>query len=361
MVDAKIIQIPDHERLSLALKRRYIDNGLRYGWPSHNRKNYDFGQWFNLLLMHNPLHPIDLSTTPFIKSHPVVKEIWDKISNIDPKPRMLVEAYVNGYAYGNDAYAHVDTPGLEANKDNPNYSAESMIFYINDFWHKDWAGETVIFDEEGDIVKSVLPKPGRVLIFDSTQYHCARPVTRACPELRKAFVMKALPLELESTCARWVLNNTKGIQFGSISLYEALYSISSIIGGATQYNRDLTNAGLFLQIYGSELFNFYGGFDRSVIREMIGERAEYLVYEFGRLENRRRTLEYNINKYDENTLDDLRLLEWANQHLFNGNPQSYEYFYYLSDNKQKICVKREYAQPRTHKLKTYDFTKAKEE
>ena len=360
MVDAKVIQIPNHEKLTRILKQRYMDTGLRYGWPSHNRKNYDFGQWFNLLLMHNPLHPIDLSTTPFIKRHPEVFEIWNSINAIDIKPRMLVEAYVNGYAYGNDAYSHVDKPAFESNKDNPNYSAQSMIFYTTEYWHKDWAGETVIFDDEGDIVKSVLPKPGRVLIFDSTQQHCARPVTRACPELRTAFVMKALPIELESKCARWVCDYTQNAISNNVSLFEHLYHTSSIIGSTTQYDKDITTAALFLHIYGSRMFNFYPRTDRDKIKELIGDRAEYLVYEFSRMNNRRYVLEKNTNNYDENTLDDLRLLEWADLYPFKDNPQMYEYFYYLSDLKQNISVKRGYAPPKTHKLKTYDFTKEKE-
>ena len=42
-------------------------------------------------------------------------------------------------------------------------------------WRPEYGGETVFLDDEGDIALSVLPKPGRLVIFDSRLMHLGRP------------------------------------------------------------------------------------------------------------------------------------------------------------------------------------------
>lgn len=67
----------------------------------------------------------------------------------------------------------------------------TMLIYGNRKWDPKWAGETAFFDEDSrEIIKSVLPKPGRVVIFESDIPHAARVPTREFPGLRFTIAIK---------------------------------------------------------------------------------------------------------------------------------------------------------------------------
>ena len=60
---------------------------------------------------------------------------------------------------------------------------------MNQNWRREWGGDTVIYD--GDtIVQSSLPRFNRAVIFPGNQWHCARSVSRTCPELRRTLMFK---------------------------------------------------------------------------------------------------------------------------------------------------------------------------
>jgi SM-20-related protein len=94
---------------------------------------------------------------------------------------ILIRCYLNGYTYGTDGYFHTDSERA---------TDRTSIVYVTDDWQPDWAGETVFLDAQGEIVKSVLPKKNRAVIFPSNIRHAARGVSRKCSVLRKALIFK---------------------------------------------------------------------------------------------------------------------------------------------------------------------------
>ena len=53
------------------------------------------------------------------------------------------------------------------------------MFYLNKVWTISYAGETIFTNnEQTEILSSVIPKPGRVVVFDGQIPHCAREVSR---------------------------------------------------------------------------------------------------------------------------------------------------------------------------------------
>ena len=77
--------------------------------------------------------------------------------------------------------------------------------------------------------------------------------------------------------------------------------------GAPEYLQD---AGLFHSIYGTASFFHQSTRDRNKVRELIGEKAEEIVYWFCIIDKPRTT---NINKLEEGQLkNDLKLLNYAN-------------------------------------------------
>jgi hypothetical protein len=60
---------------------------------------------------------------------------------------------------------------------------------MNKNWRREWGGETLIYD--GDtIMKGALPAFNRAMIFKGNQYHCARAVSRICPDTRRTIMFK---------------------------------------------------------------------------------------------------------------------------------------------------------------------------
>lgn len=69
----------------------------------------------------------------------------------------------------------------------------TAILYLNKYWKKEWAGETAFFEAQ-EIAFSLLPRYGRIVVFNSSMEHAARSVGRLCPADRVIIVFKARPL-----------------------------------------------------------------------------------------------------------------------------------------------------------------------
>jgi SM-20-related protein len=155
--------------------------GFNYGWKSN--KGLSYSHW-NL--------PFSTGGKPSSNRDDVreelpnvVRELWDRIQPVilEETP-VLIRAYCNAYTYGTDGYAHTDS------KFENDVTA---IIYLNQSWNIDWAGETVFF-EDGEIIKSVIPKWNRAIIFPSNMKHAGRGVSRFCTDVRKVLVFKACPV-----------------------------------------------------------------------------------------------------------------------------------------------------------------------
>lgn len=88
------------------------------------------------------------------------------------------------------------SPYGTVNESHKDYKTDSnggitVMYYLNHDWDLSLGGETVFYDINNyDIQKSVIPKPGRVLIFDGLIEHCARDVTRNFNDLRMVLTFK---------------------------------------------------------------------------------------------------------------------------------------------------------------------------
>ncbi len=110
---------------------------------------------------------------------------WRKTLRLLPRSATTVNCYVNGYTYGTDGFPHREVPPPRA------HEQRSILIYCCPRWEPAWGGETVFFDEDGDIAASILPRPGRVLVFRGDVLHVARAPSRFCPIERRVLVFKA--------------------------------------------------------------------------------------------------------------------------------------------------------------------------
>src|SRR5262249_54261958 len=53
-----------------------------------------------------------------------------------------------------------------------------------------WNGETLFYDDRGEIVLAVVPRPNRAVFFDSRISHVGRAPSRGCPALRVTVAYK---------------------------------------------------------------------------------------------------------------------------------------------------------------------------
>lgn len=105
-------------------------------------------------------HQHELETNPELDP---LYQIWLKLKIDYLHGHSLVRCYANAHTYGIEGDIHVDS-------DHPgNYTT---ICYIVPQWQVDWAGETIIVNDLGDIAHAVIPKPNRIMIFDGRHETC---------------------------------------------------------------------------------------------------------------------------------------------------------------------------------------------
>lgn len=147
-----------------------------------------------------------------------VKVLWNWFHNITNIPLNSLEScYINGLTYGTEAFAHIDIINGE--------QACTCIFYLNPDWHSQWGGETVFYsgtytpdynDEwyySHDIIKSVLPKNNRLLVFDGYVPHSVRPLSKLFKGMRQTLMFK-----IRNTSSKYVKELLCNYNKGHIAL-----------------------------------------------------------------------------------------------------------------------------------------------
>lgn len=172
--------VPSHLRLSLsALTERNI---WRYGWKaSPTQTGYHF--WHSHFAGDND--DSEASCEAELYDRPLMAPmvaLWELIRDNLAVGHVPVRVYANGHTFGGDGHLHTDN-------ERPGHF--TSIYYAHADWHVNWGGETVFFDPAGeDVIKSVYPRPGRLVHFPGNIPHAARSPSRDCPALRAVFVVK---------------------------------------------------------------------------------------------------------------------------------------------------------------------------
>lgn len=94
-------------------------------------------------------------------------------------------AYANGQTYGQPGSIHMD---------HKESGHRTVVYYCNSVWRTDWHGETMFYTpDHSDVIRAVLPKPGRVVIFDANIPHASRDPSRLCSVMRVTITFKLGP------------------------------------------------------------------------------------------------------------------------------------------------------------------------
>lgn len=90
--------------------------------------------------------------------------------------------YVNLTVNGDVTFPHRDC--------DPGQSDVTALYYVNPAWETAWGGETIFFNDFGDSVFAVTPRPGRLALFRGAIEHRTGVPTRVCFASRYSLARK---------------------------------------------------------------------------------------------------------------------------------------------------------------------------
>jgi SM-20-related protein len=256
--------------------RNQYARSFSYGWKANTALAADQGHWNVPVCVQDNKSLVDISDQLAVVS-PSISAVWNTIQTFFIGKRTLSRAYINGYTYGTDGYLHRDDSFFDSLGAESPY-AESVIIYLNPTWNADWGGETVVMTEGKEIDNAVLPKFGRMLVFDGKRWHGSRPLSRMCHELRTVLVFKTLQ-STQKNALDQLRDITDGLQHTGRSFYDHLTGTAHMLIklGAPDH---VVQAGLFHSIYGTEFYKHDRVITREQIRTIIGAESEELVHLF---------------------------------------------------------------------------------
>lgn len=153
-----------------------------YGWQSSNQNQRDIywhahfagGDRKSRINCESDLEALELEW---------LKNIWIKLKENYLGDFDILRIYANGHTYGLNGSIHRDNAEFEEG-----YTA---LIYTNLNWVPAWGGETVFYNNEiSEAVQSIIPKPGRLVIFHGAIPHIAKAPSRDCTFLRTTLVFK---------------------------------------------------------------------------------------------------------------------------------------------------------------------------
>jgi Rps23 Pro-64 3,4-dihydroxylase Tpa1-like proline 4-hydroxylase len=234
----------------------------------------------------------------------------------------LLRCYINAHTYGVEGYTH---------KDSSRDDEWTVVLYLIDDWKVDWAGETIVV-EDGEIVKSVIPKRNRALIFPGNHIHAARAVSRICYGLRRTLMFKFRAprcADFERLSEFLVSKGANKHKHSKGSLHDHLMRNFALLKDRGS-DLELCNAAGLHSIFGTNAFSkcVLREDDYAELAEKFSERAATLARLFSSIQ-RPKTLELpehlteseaTVELRDGNgvmtiprfVFDELRLMEAAN-------------------------------------------------
>ncbi|CAB5220304.1 Oxoglutarate/iron-dependent dioxygenase [uncultured Caudovirales phage] len=152
-----------------------------YGWHSNNGMGY--AHWNSDIAKAPTANGLDISD----RLSGVVLDAWNYIRETYLQDHILLRCYANSHTYGVEGYPHTDSR---------RQFDKTVVIYMNREWKREWGGETMVY-EGSRIEHAELPAFNRALIFNGSKWHCARGVTRICPEQRRTIMFKAVKMGVD--------------------------------------------------------------------------------------------------------------------------------------------------------------------
>ena len=114
---------------------------------------------------------------PFL--YPVLEELFSGYrERLElPTTTELSHVYAAAISSAQQPMIHMDLESPEA---------VTFLYYGNSAWRRDWQGETLFYDADGEAAAAVMPRPGRLAMFHSNIPHRGGAPHRDAPTFRYA-------------------------------------------------------------------------------------------------------------------------------------------------------------------------------
>lgn len=186
-MDNKIFVIDDfltqseEENINIQLKGAI----WRYNWPNYEKLPFVRPCWHVFIAGNG--RPDGLSCFEELRSNKpwsFLVGFWERFSKLYCFNITLLGVYGNGQTFGQDTIIH---------RDNKKHPGLTVIVFCNEHWPTSWGGELVFYDDKKEnIIKAVLPKSRRVVIFDGRIPHAARSPSVKCDQVRMTLAFKTV-------------------------------------------------------------------------------------------------------------------------------------------------------------------------
>lgn len=181
-IDYGTVQVFD-DAVPADLYKRLLNASLQVGWGFGWKSTNAAARYWHHELSGGQKHNTQ-DVTAAVRRHRMraFPEYVDWLrQDVVPEDSPLLRLYLNGHTYGTDGSAHTDTE---------REGEITLVLYLTPPWKPDFGGETAVFDAAGEIARSVLPKPNRLLAFPSHHLHAPRPLSKIFGGLRVVLVAK---------------------------------------------------------------------------------------------------------------------------------------------------------------------------
>ena len=254
-----------------------------YGWRSNSGMGY--AHWNHDIAKAGTANGLDVES----RISGAVADAWNFIKATYLKDHILIRCYANSHTYGVEGYPHTDS---RRDQDT------TVVIYMNKDWRREWGGETLVYDGS-NIESATVPQFNRAVIFNGNKWHCARGVTRICPDQRKTIMFKAAKRNADPyrDALQQLLNKHGAPRFNhkNGSLQNHLLITYDLLKEAGQPTA-VCLAGGAHSIFGTNAFR-HVCIDptefRAEVSSVIGEAATQLVELFSKID-RPRTLVENM-------------------------------------------------------------------
>jgi SM-20-related protein len=157
----------------------------RYNWPNYEALPFIRPCWHVFIAgKGRPLGQSSLEELNGNQPWCFLNGVWERFLKLHTFKTTLLGVYANGQTFGQDTIIH---------RDNKVHPGLTVIIFCNEYWPTSWGGELVFYDDAKEhIVRAVLPKSRRAVIFDGRIPHAARSPSIKCDQVRMTLAFKTI-------------------------------------------------------------------------------------------------------------------------------------------------------------------------
>lgn len=267
------------------------------------------------------------------------RSLFSEFSNQDLKQTGLYDIIVDKFFSQiknyrvHRSYVNICNPGeyFEVHTDSGSTGQLTLLYFMNPEWNNKFGGEIIFYDSIGiDPVKMYNFIPGRIVLFSSEIPHRSNTVNHTTEQCRYSMAVKLVnesdrtyyqtTFERQFTCNQtptlkeqkaieYLASVAQGIPHSGASLFDHCLNLFYILK-SYELPEEVTLAGLFHSIYGTDSFKTPLDIEREEIKKYIGNRAEEIAYVFCSLENR--TNRIVCDDVPKEFKNELKWIEYAN-------------------------------------------------